>query len=236
MKTKSEKSLSRNKQLLDDALAVLSKGKYFATMGEGTLRQVLKQGTYLEVPAGTTLIREGGLDDDLYFLLEGSLAAQSGEKLILRLNTPGDVAGEFAVVSSTPRSADVVAERHSRLVRVSSHVVNDMEADPALATRFLMLFAHIMAAKLRETSSRAKLYEDAVSEVQEIASSHSKLEGEIGDKLQEITLYSKVIENSHDAVVITDTGGLVERFNPRAVKMFPVLGEKTEKKKNLKKF
>ena len=226
MKAKSEKSLLRNKKLLDESVAILLKGKYFQTMTEETLRHVLKQGTYLEVPKGANLIKEGGLDDDLYFLLKGSLRVLSGEKLILKLDSPGDVAGEFAVVSSAPRSADVVAASASRLIRVSSSVVND----PASSTQFLMAFSHIMAAKLVETSSRAKLYEDAVLEVQEIASSHSKLEGEIGDKLQEITLYSKVIETGNDAVLITDNDGVIQRFNPAGKRMFPELGKKKTKK------
>ncbi len=230
MKAKPAKSLSRNKKLLDQSVAILLKGKYFQTMNEETLRHVLKQGSYLEVPKGTKLIREGGLDDDLYFLLKGSLQVLSNEKLILELDSPGDVAGEFAVVSSAPRSADVVAVSASRLIRVSSSVVND----PELATQFLMAFAHIMAAKLVETSARAKLYEDAVLEVREIASSHSKLEGEIGDKLQEITLYSKVIETGNDAVLITANDGVVQRFNPAGKRMFPQLGKKSKKKGGIK--
>ncbi|MBI3992878.1 MAG: diguanylate cyclase, partial [Candidatus Lambdaproteobacteria bacterium] len=75
-------------------------------------------------------------------------------------------------------------------------------------------------AKLRETSQRAKLYEDAVMEAREIASSHAELESEIDDKLQEILLYSKVIESSGDAVVITDMQQHVMRSNPAAVQMF----------------
>jgi diguanylate cyclase (GGDEF)-like protein len=226
MKATREKSLARNKKLLEDALAILIKGRYFETMTEENLRHVLKEGTYLEVPAGTPLIKEGGLDDDLYFLLAGALEVLSSDKQILKLNTPGDVAGEFAVVSSAPRSADVIAEEPSRLVRVSSSVVKESESRPELASQFLTLFSHIMAAKLRETSRRAKLYEEAVLEVKEIASSQVKLEEEIQDKLQEITLYSKVIETGNDAVVVTDTGGTIQRFNPAAVRMFPQLARK----------
>ena len=230
MKAKSAKSLARDRKLLDAAINVLSRGKYFQTMGKTTLRQVLRRGTYLEVPKGMILVKEGGLDDDLYFLLKGSLAVLSGEKLILRLDQPGDVAGEFAVVSSAARSADVVAEIASHVIRVSAKAVND----PELATQFLTAFSHIMAAKLVETSARAKLYEDAVLEAQEIASSHSKLEVDLGDKLQEITLYSKIIETSNDAVFIADMEGLVERFNPAAQRMFPSVGGAGQRARNVR--
>ena len=229
MKSKGEINLARSPAQLKKSLELLIGCKYFETMTADNLRQVLKKSTYLEVPAGTKLIKEGSKDDDVYFLLKGSLAVKSGDKLILRLNAPGDIAGEFAVVSSSPRSADVVTEVPSRLVRVSSSVVKQTDSNPELALQFITVFSHIMAAKLRETSSRAKLYEDAVLEAQEIATSHTKLESDIEDKLQEIMLYSKVIETSNDAVMIADTSGVIQRFNPAAERMFPQVGKKKGK-------
>ncbi|MCZ6472959.1 MAG: diguanylate cyclase [SAR324 cluster bacterium] len=222
MKAKTVILLARDRELLNNSLAVLMKGKYFRTMAKNTLRQVLRQGTYLEVPKGTILIKEGESDDDLYFLLDGAVVVMSGSKVILELDSPADVVGEFAVVSSAARSADVVTSQPSRLIRVSSKAVHD----PKLATEFLMVFSHIMAAKLVETSARAKLYEDAVLEARQMASSQSKLEGEIGDTLKEITLYSKIIETSNDAVLVTDVDGVVQRFNPAAKGMFEELGGK----------
>ncbi|MBI3992561.1 MAG: cyclic nucleotide-binding domain-containing protein, partial [Candidatus Lambdaproteobacteria bacterium] len=183
------KELAKNPELLEHALGVLIEARYFQTMTADILREVLREGTYLKVPKGRSIISEAQTDDDVYFLLDGSLAVSSGSKFILRLNTPGDIAGEFAVVSSTPRSADVVAESDAELVRISSSIVKKAQTDdPVRAVQFLTVFGHIMAAKLRETSQRAKLYEDAVMEAREIASSHAELESEIDDKLQEILL------------------------------------------------
>ena len=73
MKAKTAILLARDRELLNNSLAVLMKGKYFRTMAKNTLRRVLRQGTYLEVPKGTILIKEGESDDDLYFLLDGAL-------------------------------------------------------------------------------------------------------------------------------------------------------------------
>ena len=232
MKKARETDLGKSPELLEEALGILMSGRYFHTMDADLLREVLRKGVYVEAPPGTQLMKEDGLDDDVYFLLEGSLAVTSNAKLILHLNTPGDIAGEFAVVSSAPRSADVSTDAPSRLVRVSSAIVKtDYRKDPERAAQFLAVFGHIMAGKLRETSQRAKLYEDAVLEAREIASSHAELESEIDDKLQEILLYSRVIESSNDAVVITDTDNRIIRSNPAAVKMFKPLANLRRRKR-----
>jgi diguanylate cyclase (GGDEF)-like protein/PAS domain S-box-containing protein len=226
MNTVLEKPLSRHAALLEGIVATLMGCRYFQTMKPAVLRDVLKKGTYLEVPGDTQLIREAALDDDIYFLLDGALKVLSGEKLIIRLNTPGDIVGEFAVVSDSPRSADVVTEGECKLVRISSAVIKRGKSDPARTIQFYTLFSHIMAAKLNETSRRAKLYEDAVLEAREIASSNTRLESEIADKLHEILLYSKVIESSSEAMLVTDMAGRIQRFNPAAARMFPALGKR----------
>jgi CRP-like cAMP-binding protein len=50
-----------------------------------------------------------------YILVEGSLVVVASNKFILRLDQPGDVVGEIAVIQSASRSADVVAEVDCRL-------------------------------------------------------------------------------------------------------------------------
>jgi diguanylate cyclase (GGDEF)-like protein len=211
-------------RLLDEVQEQLIQCKYFSTMTPDILRMVLKTGELLEVPAGVKLVREGATDEDMFFLLDGSVAVQSGEKVILRLNAPGDVVGEFAVVSDQARSADVVTETKSRLVRVSTSFVRRWSANPKLVVEFYTVFSHIMAAKLRDTSRRARLYEDAVLEARDLASSHTRLESEIEDKLNQITLYSRVIESSQAAVLITDAEGAIVSLNPAATELLRHLG------------
>ncbi len=218
--------LAPHREQTEQILHQLIGCKYFHSMTPDILRLVLKNGELLEVPAGVKLVEEGATDDDMYFLLDGSVAVKSGEKVILRLNTPGDVVGELAVISDQARSADVVTETRSRLVRVSTSFVRRWSANPKLVVEFYTVFSHIMAAKLRETSRRARLYEDAVLEARDLATAHTRLETEIEDKLNEITLYSRVIESSTSAVLITDPGGVVIKQNAAAVQLLKQLGIK----------
>ena len=218
--------LAPHKEQTEQILHQLLACKYFHSMTPDILRLVLKNGDLLDVAAGVTLVKEGADDDDMYFLLDGSVAVKSGEKVILRLNTPGDVFGELAVISDQARSADVVTETKSRLVRVTTTFVRRWSANPKLVVEFYTVFSHIMAAKLRETSRRARLYEDAVLEARDLATVHTRLESEIEDKLNEITLYSRVIESSTSAVLITNAAGIVVKQNAAAVQLLKALGIK----------
>jgi diguanylate cyclase (GGDEF)-like protein len=218
------KLLAPHQDLTNEILAQLIECKYFRTMTPDVLRLVLKSGELLDAPAGAKIVQEGATDDDMFFLLDGTVAVQSGDKVILRLNAPGDVFGEFAVVSDQPRSADVVTETRARIVRVSTSFVRRWSANPKLVVEFYTVFSHIMAAKLRETSRRARLYEDAVLEARDLATVHTRLETEIEDKLNEITLYSRVIESSHAGVLITDTDGNVVKYNAAAARLLERMG------------
>jgi CRP-like cAMP-binding protein len=62
-----------------------------------------------------------------YILVEGSLVVVASNKFILRLDQPGDVVGEIAVIQSASRSADVVAEVDCRLIAFPAKL---FEVDP----------------------------------------------------------------------------------------------------------
>lgn len=66
----------------------------------------------IEVPAGEHLIREGDVGDCAYILVSGEVEAYKmvrGEPLSLRRMGPGEVFGEMAVLTSSERTASVVA-------------------------------------------------------------------------------------------------------------------------------
>ena len=215
-----ERALVRNEAVLDEIVCTLTQCRYFQTMPGDVLMQVLKDGTLVEVEAETLLIKAGDQGTDFFILLEGSLEVRVESSLILRLDSPGDIIGEMAIISNLPRSADVIAVMPSRLVHISSDVLHSGPSDPYRSQLLLTVFAHIMAVRLTETTKRASLYEASVMEVKELATSNTQLESEIRDKLQEIALYAKIIETSNDAVLISNTDGVIQRSNPAALELF----------------
>ena len=130
-------------------------GRYFRRLAPEILGNILKQGTLVSVPKDPQLIYEGDESPpEIYILVEGSLAIVSNGKFILRLDQPGDVVGEMAVIQSAPRSADVLAETPCRLIVFPAELFRIDPRSPQ-ASILYVLFSHLMAAKLRITTAQS---------------------------------------------------------------------------------
>ncbi len=124
------------------------------------LTDVLKQGAVLSLEKDQYLIREGdNAPPEMYILVEGSLVVVANGKFIFRLDQPGDVVGEMAVIQSAPRSADVVAESNCRVVVFPAELFS-VAPSSTQASILYVLFSHILAAKLRITTAQSMIYKN----------------------------------------------------------------------------
>jgi CRP-like cAMP-binding protein len=106
------------------------------------------------VPAGTTFIREGRLNEHLWVVVSGRCEVRAAGSPLSELG-PGAAVGEISLVSGAPAVADVVALEPAVLLRLSKH-----EFD-AVARRHPELLAEVEKLVVaRETANRA-LFEDA---------------------------------------------------------------------------
>ena len=110
----------------------------------------------LEVSAGSLVIRQGDRPDDVFLLESGRLrvemATHDGHRLRLRTMRAGVVVGEVALYTGAPRTADVVAETPSTILRLSRASLERMQrADPALAADVHRWFAEVLAGRLGDT-------------------------------------------------------------------------------------
>jgi SulP family sulfate permease len=114
---------------------------------------------YLErrqVPAGTAVIREGEPSADLFVLESGRLgietATPDGTRMRLRTIRPGVVVGEVAMYTGAARTADVVAETPSVVLRLRGADLERLEVeDPALAAAVHRWLARTVAERLDST-------------------------------------------------------------------------------------
>ena len=107
----------------------------------------------VELPAGTTLMRQDDPPDDLFVLGSGRLSIEhvtpEGTRLRLRAVRPGVVVGEVAMYTGVPRTADVVAETPSVVLRLSRASIEQLEADePELAAALHRWLARTLAERL----------------------------------------------------------------------------------------
>jgi sulfate permease, SulP family len=115
--------------------------------------------TYLErmpLTEGTTLIRQDDPPDDVFVLESGRLSVEivtpEGTRLRLRAVRPGVVVGEIALYTGVPRTADVVAETPSVVLRLSRASIERLETEePELAAALHRWLAKTLAERLTDT-------------------------------------------------------------------------------------
>jgi SulP family sulfate permease len=105
---------------------------------------------------GTVLIRQDEPPDDVYVLESGRLQVEmvtpEGKRLRLRTVLPGVVVGEIAMYTGVPRTADVVAETPSVVLKLSRASIEQMEgAQPELAAALHRWLAMTLSERLNDT-------------------------------------------------------------------------------------
>jgi SulP family sulfate permease len=116
-------------------------------------------GTYLErvtLPEGTVLIRQDEPPDEVFVLESGRLSVEmvtaEGTRLRVRSVNPGVVVGEVSMYTGLPRTADVVAETPSVVLRLSGETIRRIEAEePELAAAVHRWLARTLSERLSDT-------------------------------------------------------------------------------------
>jgi len=138
--------------------------KMLADVDERLLASLL---TYLEVvkvPPFGTVVNQGDHGDALFMVLEGEVRARvmiGGQETTLTTMGVGECFGELAIVDHGPRSADVIANQPTVLIKVSAAALKKMLTEaPALAAPFALALTRVIAQRVRSLTKR---YEDSIS-------------------------------------------------------------------------
>jgi SulP family sulfate permease len=110
----------------------------------------------LPLTQGTILLRQGEPPGDIYVLVEGRLAVETGtpegKRVRVRTLRPGVVVGEVALYARVPRTADVVAETPCVVLRCTSEQIARIETeDPNVAAGLHRWLAGTLAHRLGDT-------------------------------------------------------------------------------------
>jgi CRP-like cAMP-binding protein len=137
--------------------------KMLADVDEKLLASLL---TYLEVvkvPPFGTVVTKGEHGDALFMVLEGEARARvmiGGRETTLATMGVGECFGELAIVDQGPRSADVIVNQPTVLIKVSDVALKKMFAEaPALAAPFMLALTRVIAQRVRVMTKR---YEDSI--------------------------------------------------------------------------
>jgi CRP-like cAMP-binding protein len=150
-----------------DALGIqpgsLRRIKMLADVEERLLASLLSYLEVVKVAAFGEVVKKGDHGDALFMVLEGELRARvmiGGKETTLATMGVGECFGELAVVDQGPRSADVIANQPSVLIKVSEGALRKMFAEaPALAAPFMLALTRVIAQRVRVMTKR---YEDSI--------------------------------------------------------------------------
>ncbi|MFN8388408.1 MAG: cyclic nucleotide-binding domain-containing protein, partial [Anaerolineales bacterium] len=101
------------------------------------LQQLMDDAKPVSLRAGEFLMRQGDEGDAAYVVVSGEfeVTKQSGQSLIkIDVRNPGDVLGEMALLSRSPRSASVVAITDCEALRISPEAFENLLATSSTAS------------------------------------------------------------------------------------------------------
>lgn len=111
----------------------------FADLPPDALLPIARLSSYQTLAPDEVLFEQGSFGDALYVVVSGLLRVQHERELVARLGD-GEAVGEMAVLDWQPRSATVVAESPTTLLRVERNDLMDLlQEKPALLRSLLTL-------------------------------------------------------------------------------------------------
>ena len=112
----------------------------------------------------TEIVKQGSPGDAMYLVLEGEVRVRmviAGKETILVTMAPGEFFGEVALFDHGPRSADVVANKESLLLKISAGAFQKLINEaPDLAAPFLYAIGQSLIARIRADNKR---YRDSIA-------------------------------------------------------------------------
>jgi len=112
--------------------------------------ELVRAGKWQTYPTGTTIIKEGDLDDSFYILLSGVVSITKNNQHIGNLQE-GDCFGEMGYLSQTERTATVISKTEVALIKVNS--ANLDRAEEGTQLRFLKAFVGTVINRLQQTTA-----------------------------------------------------------------------------------
>jgi len=136
----------------------LRRVKILGGMSEEQLQRFVDFMEVERIPQWSVVVKQGDRGDTMFLILEGELRVRitvSGKETILTTLGVGDFFGDISLFDHGPRSADVVANADSLLVKITADAFDRLaKAAPDLATPFLRAIGQTLSARIRADNKR----------------------------------------------------------------------------------
>jgi CRP-like cAMP-binding protein len=138
----------------------LRRVKILADMSDEQLTRFTSFMEVAEIPQWAEVMKQGGPGDAMYLVLAGELRVRlliAGKETILATLRAGEFFGEMALFDQGPRSADVVANVDSSLLKIPVTAFQRVVQEaPDLAAPFLLAIGRTLCARIRADNKRLR--------------------------------------------------------------------------------
>ncbi|HUJ76187.1 MAG TPA: cyclic nucleotide-binding domain-containing protein, partial [bacterium] len=210
---------------LERTLAMLSQARAFSHLPRTELEAIISLGRYHRFSMGDIILQEGLKNSSVYFLLSGSVSVYAGGKLVSRYGRAGDTFGEMSVVSGAPISTTVIANEDLEALVLDGPAMgrSTVDDDSDITAVFYKLFALSLLEKLRLTTHKASLAEDAIRRIAPQELGNGDLASQVQSvsrHLSDILLMSQAVHTAENGIVLADVEGRILRLNLAAESLF----------------
>lgn len=127
----------------------VKKLEFFQGFPDAEIWEILRASTWQDYKPGEDIIIEGELDDCFYILVTGKVNVMKKNKTIRTLDS-GDCFGEMGYLAKTTRTASIIAEDDTSLIKVNSTVISQVSLN--CQVRFLKVFLRTLIHRLSATT------------------------------------------------------------------------------------
>lgn len=173
----------------DHIIEYLKNSRLFEHVPDDLLQQLAPLSEFVYFSPGDEILKEGDINDKVFFLLRGILAISSNGEIIAHLRRSGDIFGEMSIISSNPCSATVTAETQVSAFSVRAKDIGqytDVSAE-MLQNILYRIFAKILAEKLSLTNHKAHQFERTLRHLNKAKEDLQKINDELEKKVAERT-------------------------------------------------
>lgn len=139
---------------------VLRRVKILACLDDAQLTSFARFMELEQIKQWSVVVKQGDHGDMMYLILEGELRVRmqaGGRESILATLGPGDFFGDISLFDQGPRSADVVANVDSTVLKISASGFERLAREsPELATPFLLSTIRTLVARIRADNKRLR--------------------------------------------------------------------------------
>ncbi|MBI1840012.1 MAG: cyclic nucleotide-binding domain-containing protein [Verrucomicrobia bacterium] len=132
--------------------------KLLADLTDAQLETFAKTLEQVDIRQWTELVKQGQTGDAMFFILSGELRVRlmiAGKESVLTTLGTGEFFGEMALFDDGPRSADVIANQDSTLLKLTAAALRQLRvASPQVAADFLLAVGRSLSARIRADNKR----------------------------------------------------------------------------------